>query len=1238
MSTHRMPRRGIGVASIMILGALAAVDAASGEPLQLSQVPLALLRGADPNLMLILDNSASMNSAQVGMPGWTENDAGAILPTASDFRWIIYYEQDALLESPCAVELSRRLRSADGNPLYYDPRQRYRPWIKDDGVSRHDNVRAEAAYPGYPDTGTMLDLLQPQTTRDWLTAAEPIPGTSCRQTLEETKGILAPCPIGADKLCAVIRYHPITYYFRDTKGQFVRVEIYRDSASAEPLIRIKRGDNPPLPASPVELAKLLKDEAGTTRSVQDEIQNFANWYQYYRTRRLAMQAAVGEAFATQPASLRLGLMFLDSPERMAGIDNSTVSGTAPLGVRPFSRPQRQNFYAALYGATFTHPNTPLRKVLDSAGQYFSRTDDSGPWGNMPADGKPQAVCRASYAILATDGYFDPSSSAQAETEAARADVDSTRQPDIAPADPDKPVYSLEPRLPYADGVGGTLADVAMYYWGRDLNVGLANAAPDSPGDPAYWQHLSTYAIGFGVTGSIAPNAANRTLLESGELPWPNPFDGASGAADNLWHATLDGRGRYLNATNPQQIRDALGAFIREMIAAVRSSGTSTATSSGALEAGTRIFQASFNSGTWSGDIRARELDPSTGEPKGSSWSAATQMKTDEERENTIYTYDPARGGVEFDWLPERTKKSKLRRKDKVLSDAQKRVFEEGMTSAGLTDVSGEQVIDFLRGDRSLELANGGKLRDRAPANSASSPLGDIINSDPVYLGASNFNYARFEGYTAFQDKTRQRTPLVFAGANDGMVHAFDAATGNEVFAYVPNVLLGELPRLAHPDYNRDHHYFADGPQRIADAVVDGKWRTLLLGSPGAGGKGVFALDVTGDSDDHFEKPAKVVLWEFTDSELGSTLSAPTVVSLASNKGKGDWFVAFGNGYNSASQQAALLLVDVDTGNEYKSLDTGIGSEAEPNGLASPVPVDLDGDGTTDLLYAGDLQGNLWRFDMRIDDKTRRRKESVTRVFQAKDQGGKPQPITSRPAVGPGPDGKGVMIYFGTGRYMAVGDQNNADAQAFYGIWDADFGDRAVTGAELKRTSLTDLEHDTVKANDGVDVPVRAVGDQTPFDWKGNPEQNKQPQKGWHFELPASGERVIASPIYRSSVGRVLFTTLIPKPTDNPCADDTSGWLMELGAFSGASPIDFSFDVNRDAVFSATDQLEVEGEDKKVSAAGIQIKGIAKTPGFVIGEDRIHIFVQTPDGKEQQAVINTAVEARRQTWRQFEELQ
>jgi type IV pilus assembly protein PilY1 len=448
-----------------------------------------------------------------------------------------------------------------------------------------------------------------------------------------------------------------------------------------------------------------------------------------------------------------------------------------------------------------------------------------------------------------------------------------------------------------------------------------------------------------------------------------------------------------------------------------------------------------------------------------------------------------------------------------------------------------------------------------------------------------------------------------------MLHGFQAADGTEVFAFIPGSVFGNLTKLTNKNYA--HQYFVDGSPNMGDVFYASAWHTVLVGGLNAGGQGIYALNVTNPSvlTSAETSPSGVVLWEFTDSndsDLGYTFSQPAIVKLHNGK----WAAVFGNGYNnttsdghaSTTGNAALYIVDIETGALITKISTGAGMSADPtmasrsNGLATPAVVDLNGDDVVDYAYAGDLFGNLWKFNLTSTDPTQwsvAYKDSsnvLQPLFKARDTSGNAQPITERPEVIRGPNGAGMMVLFGTGKYLEPIDKQLTPRrdQTFYSIWDRNIGTASTDQVNSDRSAL---QQQTILAELSVNAStkVRVTSD------------NPMGASGWYLDLVSpsgyQAEKSIANPVARN--GRIVFTTMIPD--SDPCNFGGESWIMELDALSGSRLASSPFDVNRDGKIDKSDFVVItnpDGTTTKLPVSGIQYdNGMVGEPSILAAPNK-----------------------------------
>ncbi len=907
----------------------------------------------------------------------------------------------------------------------------------------------------------------------------------------------------------------------------------------------------------------------TACTFTEEQTNYQNWVKYYKTRWEAAQTYVGLAFKGLDPKLRVGYAQINKPvtESAAVPAGGDTNDTVILPVLPFTggsaTSNRAKFYTKLYATTVSALNanntTPLRRAMDSVGQYFSRNTSAGsPWADNPdqmLNPGEFSACRQSYNLLMTDGYW---TTENATTATGNIDgVDGTE----SISRPATLSYIYKSAAPYKDSWGDTLADVAMYYWNHDLAKNIDNKVPTTTDDAiAVWQHLTQYTIGFGVDGTL--KRSDWASLADGTKNWPTPFNSCSTSTDaedcpnnektdDLWHAAVNSRGQFYNAANPKAFVDALTSALKD-IDAKSGSASALTTNSSTLSADSIIYQAGF-SGGWVGYLRAFTLNTSGGVSL-LKWSATLPSPAS----RNIFFRNNDGEPKSFSW-------------DNLGSTQQAQL---NKNISNIVDNLGSKRVDYLRGVKDpLEYSYGGPFRNR------SGLLGDVVNSAVIYSGNTE-NYGYGNATSALSEKTsyaaslvskKSRAPLVFVGANDGMLHAFKASDGSEQFAFIPSAIFPKLSALTSVDYS--HQYYVDGSSVIGDAYING-WKTILLGATGAGAKSVFALDVTSTASFNTSN----ILWEFDDdADLGFTISKSAIVRLSNGK----WVALVPNGYGSSNGHSVLFILDLADGSIISKIDTGVGSD---NGLGSVAPVDVNGDKITDYVYAGDLHGNMWRFDLRSSNYS---DWSASRLFMACDgttcTSENIQPITARPEIKASPNG-GLMVLFGTGSYFSIEDNTLASIpriEAVYGVRD-DLTNKT-TSLNLTRSSLVKqdiLAEINPSMSNALTSAIRVISNNTE---EGN-------ISGWYLPLvyPSTangmGERVVSDMIINS--GRLLVTSIIPSSVLS-CDSGGKSWLIEIDPLTGKR-LDYSvFDVNGDNKINDADKvtITIDGKDILVVVSG-----------------------------------------------------
>lgn len=919
------------------------------------------------------------------------------------------------------------------------------------------------------------------------------------------------------------------------------------------------------------------DDAGNSLTVGE---NIANWFSYYRKREYMAKSGLMNAFATLDPTTRFGFGSINSRNSSA-IPSSIRTSTTPrlAKVTPFgsgaNSSQRSAFWNWLDGIP-SNGGTPLRRSLKTIGEYYKKAD---PWrsGSIenPSNPQEELSCRQSYTILMTDGYWNGSGpgvdNADNPNSIKRRTGPAGQCFEYPEASSGSSCLAPPSEVPYVGSHSNTLADVAMKYWLDDLRPNSENRVPTSVEDPAFWQHMSTFTVGLfgkdaglpGVTPSGTTGADIGLWALNGSAPsnfnWPKPSGSSVNTISDLVHAGINGRGGFYSAGDPEAFQRGLQDALRRVQERV-GTGASLAANSTRLDTGTTTYQSTYFSGRWQGNVRAFSVDPDTGAVSAvPDWSAADSLPAWDSR--SIKTCNPC--GVSA---------------DNTVVDFQFGNLSTAQKSA-LNDSSG--LVDYLRGQE-------GNLAYRT-RNTA---LGDIINSQPVFVGKPNPNLyvsREFTGsadYPGFAATNTSRVSLLWVAANDGMLHAFDTNTGAEVFAYLPNAVIlphsfdlnndgtdnnvNGIKDLASPNYGSGavaHQSFNDGELTVADAYDGTNWKTVLVGTTGRGvARAIYAVDITDPS-------APVPLWERAAEDgksdsgwIGQIIGKPVIAQTSD----GSWSALMGNGYNSAGGKAALLQFDLFTG----ALNVHETSAAGSNGLAQPAVHIGDGESNVSTVaWAGDLNGVVWEFDLSCS-------LGCTGAVRFNEPGGRP--ITAGMLSGINPDNQDVWVFFGTGKYVASSDLADNSKQRWYGLIVE--GDNSVDGlsadADLVERSI--LEEQAASSDE---VGARVLEEDS---------GEISGKSGWYMPLVSpggtgQGERMITPNQFQGSL--LLGVTRIPGSND-PCNPSGRGWIMAVDPFTGGSPEETFFDRTGDSQFNDDDKLN----DQVVGGIGFGV--IPNNPIFV----------------------------------------
>jgi type IV pilus assembly protein PilY1 len=776
-------------------------------------------------------------------------------------------------------------------------------------------------------------------------------------------------------------------------------------------------------------------------------------------------------------------------------------------------------------------------------------------------------------------------------------------------------YALEGvplNVPLASGLQNSPYMVGLAYYAHTQDLRTETEMEDEQTVSTHWVDVreaqrieprirNQYWMAAKYGGFAVPDDFN-SLTHTTALPstwWTNGDTLTSNSGD--WaNETFSRATNYYVADRPQTMVDSLTRAFAKISAERAGSGTSLAANSTRLDTETRVFQAQFRNGSWLGQLESFPFVSGalSGTPD---WRAGEQMPAWNAR--NIRFHDPQNTGGSsykpFLWGN--------------LGSNQQTAFN---SLAIVAPATGTHIVDYILGDQSREESQtGGTLRTRTSPEPGWSPiLGDIVNSTPVFVGAPNGRlYERNPGnwsgksqYPAFATANANRTALIWVGANDGMMHAFNADTGQEVYAFIPNAAIENgLPNVADPDY--EHRYFVDGDMAIADVWNGTEWRTILVGTMGRGGPGMFALDITTPPTVSGAGANSVqFLWERDASdipELGRNIGRPVIAQVAD----GDWRVIFGNGPDSADGTAKLIMIDVFSGATTVVDTDGVGS----NGLSAVLARDTNSDGLSDTAYAGDLSGRVWKFSDLAGTPT------AFALFQTEDPGGARQPITAAPLVLTDTSGSYIdWVFVGTGSYLNESDRVNTQVQSWYGFEDTGV---AVTRGELLPRTTWNVGQVGDFLGRLVDVPVG--GDMTGY-------------RGWYMDLPDSGERMVVPNRFQG--GSLIGTTRVPDASD-VCRPSGSGWIMAINPFTGGRLDTDFFDMNNDGIHDEGDRNDDSGtawdddDDLREVVSGLGEEVSQNNPIFI--ENKMCYTMD--DGTTRCVTIQGGgTDARRGSWREI----
>jgi type IV pilus assembly protein PilY1 len=708
--------------------------------------------------------------------------------------------------------------------------------------------------------------------------------------------------------------------------------------------------------------------------------------------------------------------------------------------------------------------------------------------------------------------------------------------------------------------GGCCSNNAALMAGLAYDSHTKDIRPDDAAKPNTTgkQTISTYWLDILEYRTYKANNQYYLAAKYGGFKVPEGYDPYARATDippEWWttsgESTASGQPRpdnYFVASQPDQMVNGLKRAFASIAAQLRSFSTSFATASSQVaSSGTNTYSAEYDSGSWTGEVTAKAVTfGSDGSPNfTTTWTfgakLAAQIADDsgngwKTKRNiaTVKIDGTTRTGVPF--------------KLDNLSAAQKAALNTVFRSG---DDSGDY-LNYLRGDPTHEESSTAAASSKSYRNRAGA-VGDVVGSRLRVVAApsSPFASATNPGYAEFKSNTliRNRQTMVYVGANDGMMHAINATTGNELFAYVPGALyqgpsgtpqVNGLQSRGDPDFV--HRYFVDGTPasfdidfgRTQGSTTGTQWHTILVGGLGKGGKSYYAIDITQPSEMTTEADvAGKVLWEFSDEKLGFTYGQPIAVKTV----KYGWVLVFGSGYNNSDNKGYIFIVNPRTGVLIKRIATNADTSTHEAGLAHVQAYVPDRtDGTAETLYAGDLLGNLWRVD--VTSAAGDYADQTDPFAKLTNESGEALPVTSRPLVVIQPYTNRRWVVVGTGRLLSDSDKGSSQSQAFFAFID---------GNLLRTNSSTQLPS-------GMSFPLQRSNLRKLTDITARTTLNLATEIGWWFDLGASaglGWRVLQDP--SSFYGEVSFPTMLPSIADE-CSPSGKGRIYTIDLGTGQSTL------------------------------------------------------------------------------------
>jgi type IV pilus assembly protein PilY1 len=751
-----------------------------------------------------------------------------------------------------------------------------------------------------------------------------------------------------------------------------------------------------------------------------------------------------------------------------------------------------------------------------------------------------------------------------------------------------------------------------------------------------------------TNGSVAPTNVNFSLGIVGNVTFIFKGRAAAGSAisDTVSIAGASGFNDADTTSNTSTASMTIGSSPTHLnlsqLPQTSDSAANNTVTGGQVQTSTQVYVAQYHPANWWGGLAAYNLVSSgtgmaariTGLASLANWDAGCKLTggsctttgttysvptSSSPSNRAILTWNNTTG-IPFAWTNLNSAQVTALSTDPAIASSS---YKCGTT--GTTTCTGSDVVDYLIGGRSNEQGDS----TPGPFRTRTGILGDIIDSNPVFVGKPAANYpttapwsdllyptqtmpenAGTNSYGAYQTAQATRMNIAYIASNDGMVHGFrsgkydstgtvyDATTndGLELLAYMPGVVLTSIAQnnatafatnynFTDPAYT--HHFFVNASPGTGDLYYTNAWHTWLVGGLGGGGQAIYALDITGPTTFSQSNAANLVVKELNmanmtcnnvpacANDLGWTYGTPIIRRMHN----GTWAVIFGNGYNSTNSNAAVFVATINSSTGAWSVYELQTNGQLPNGINYVSSADLDGDNVTDYLYAGDLFGNVWRFDVTSSNPatwgaSKFGGSSAQPLFTATNASGIAQPITTAVQIQTTQQ-NGLareIIMFGTGKNLEASDllpdNTTHGVQSIYGVWDWDMttwnansskhfalltAPQTITRSNLQQQTVTGTYDGSGNTFSSSSTSGYRTLSGTTVCWQGLTTcYSSNNAFGFYLDLPSLGEEVLYNPIIVNKLFTVNTTIPSAQTKGMTCYPPTppGGWTMAINPLNG----------------------------------------------------------------------------------------